>query len=56
MLSSPQLSFLQQKARSLNGQLTDSFTPLQLVAMTSVVTAVSIGVYQFVYGHDEGMR
>ena len=58
MLSSyePQLSFVQQKARSLNVHLSDSFTPLQLVAMTSLATAVSIGVYQFLYGHDEGMR
>jgi hypothetical protein len=34
--------------------LLNSFTPLQLVAITSLVTAVSIGFYRFLFGQDEG--
>jgi len=49
----PQLIFLQEKSRSLNEQLLQSFTPLQLIAITSLVTAVSIGVYRFLFSHDE---
>jgi hypothetical protein len=50
----PQLSILQERTRSLNEHLSDSYTPLQLVAITSVVTAVSIGVYRFLFSQDEG--
>lgn len=50
----PQLGVFQEQARSLNEHLLNSYTPLQLIAITSLVTAFGIGFYQFLYGHDEG--
>ncbi len=50
----PQLSVLQEQAHSLNEQLLNSFTPLQLIAITSLATAFGIGFYRFLFGHDEG--
>ena len=49
----PQVSFLGAKAQSINEHLTKSYTPLQLIAITSIATAIGIGVYQFVFGDDE---
>jgi hypothetical protein len=50
----PQFNVLQEKARSVNEKLLNSFTPLQLIAITSLVTVLGIGFYQFLFGHDEG--
>ncbi|CAF3397585.1 unnamed protein product [Rotaria sp. Silwood1] len=50
----PQLSVLYEKTQSLNEELLKSYTPLQLIAIASLATACSIGLYQFLFGRDEG--
>ncbi|CAF0916017.1 unnamed protein product [Rotaria sp. Silwood1] len=49
----PQLSVLYEKTQSLNEELLKSYTPLQLIAIASLATACSIGLYQFLFGRDE---
>ncbi|CAF2799877.1 unnamed protein product [Rotaria sp. Silwood2] len=49
----PQLSLLHEKTQLLNERLLNSFTPLELIAIASIVTACGIGFYRFLFGHDE---
>ncbi|CAF0955507.1 unnamed protein product [Adineta ricciae] len=51
----PQLHFLQEKARSLNQQLSSTYSPLQLVTTTALVTTCVIGVYRFIFIHEEDL-
>jgi hypothetical protein len=50
----PQLSVVQDKVHAFNQQLSNSYSPLQLVAMTAVATALGIGCYRFLFSQDEG--
>ncbi|CAF1562285.1 unnamed protein product [Rotaria magnacalcarata] len=52
----PQLSYLYEKTNSLNRALTDSYSPLQLVAIASVLTACGISIYQFLFSNDEDIQ
>jgi len=49
----PQFGVIQAKARLLNEHLSSSYTPLQLVAITTVTTACGIAFYRFLFGHDD---
>jgi len=50
----PQLNVLYEKTSSLNEHLLNSFTPLQIIAITSLVTALIIGFHRFLFDRDEG--
>ncbi|CAF5122599.1 unnamed protein product, partial [Rotaria magnacalcarata] len=49
-------SYLYEKTNSLNRALTDSYSPLQLVAIASVLTACGISIYQFLFNNDEDIQ
>jgi hypothetical protein len=48
------VTFFREKSRLLNEQLSNSFSPLQLIAITALVTAVTLNIYRFLFSHDEG--
>jgi len=50
----PQVIFFREKSRLLNEQLSNSFSPLKLIATTAVVTTISLSTYRFLFSHDEG--
>lgn len=50
----PQIDFLKEKIRLLNEQLNHTFSPLQLITMTALVTTFSFSIYRFLFAHDEG--
>ncbi|CAF4706274.1 unnamed protein product, partial [Rotaria socialis] len=49
----PQLNFFREKTRLFNEHLIDSFSPLQLITITFLVTTICLSVYQFLFEHDE---
>ncbi|CAF1117488.1 unnamed protein product [Rotaria sp. Silwood1] len=49
----PQTNFLREKTRLLNQQLINSLSPLQLIAITALVTTCGLSIYQFLFSHDE---
>ncbi|CAM2725398.1 unnamed protein product [Rotaria socialis] len=51
----PQLNFFREKTRLFNEHLIDSFSPLQLITITFLVTTICLSVYQFLFEHDDDL-
>jgi hypothetical protein len=47
----PQTNFLQ----SWNEQLSNSYSPLQLIAFTALATTCGFSIYRFLFEHEEGI-
>jgi hypothetical protein len=45
--------FFREKFHLLNEQLSNSFSPLQLITITALVTTFGLGIYRFLFAHDE---
>lgn len=48
------IDFLQEKTRLLNEYLSRSYSPLQLIAISTLVTLFGVSVHQFLCEDDEG--
>lgn len=54
--STPVFKYLQNQAELFNQKLTQSWTPLQLIMITYLMTTCGYSLYQFLFNHDEDLQ
>ena len=48
------MHFFREKLHLLNEQLSNAWSPLQLIVITAVITTFILSIYRFLFIHDEG--
>ena len=48
------LDFLREKSRLINEYVLQRYSPIELMTITVITTALGCNFYQYLFNHDEG--